>query len=189
MLRCFVVLIPLSLLACSADRPAPVAPTGKVVAVAGSLSAPTNLKAEVLTDTSVWLYWDRVEGATDYDVNYKRLPSGKWKNKPHRGTKLQSVIYGLLPNTEYKWAVRAENKDGASDWTFGEGFTTLDPIGLRLDDVYENGKKIIDYFQIRVKYQYRISTDYKNHFTAQQREAIREAADQVASVNNEGHRG
>ncbi len=41
------------------------------------------------------------------------------------GTRLYNTIYDLEPSTEYRWAVRAENSDGPSDWVFAEeNFTT-----------------------------------------------------------------
>ena len=35
------------------------------------------------------------------------------------------MIDDLQPNTEYRWAVRAENSDGTSEWIHGPNFTTL----------------------------------------------------------------
>ena len=120
MLRLLFILMPSLLIACSKDKPAPVAPAGKVVAAP---AAPTNLRIEALTDTSARLAWDGVEGATDYDINYRRL-DGRWTNWPTK-EKLFCIIYGLEPNTEYRWAVRAENADGPSKWVFGDRFFTL----------------------------------------------------------------
>ena len=96
-------------------------PAGKITAAPGE---PTNLRFSALTDTSARVRWDEVEGATDYDINYKET-GGKWTNRPHKGTALYSTIGGLKPKTTYRWAVRAENRDGASDWVFGPKFTTL----------------------------------------------------------------
>ena len=46
---------------------------------------PTNLRITDLTKTSVRLRWDAVEGATDYDVSYRRTAGGKWKAVTHEG--------------------------------------------------------------------------------------------------------
>ncbi len=122
MLRCLflLVFVPALFLSCSPDRPAPVAPAGKVAVLAG----PTNLRCEVLSDTSVKVLWDGVDGATDYDINYRTL-SGRWTNEPHKGDRLYNTIYDLEPGTEYRWAVRAENANGPSNWVFAEeNFTT-----------------------------------------------------------------
>ena len=112
------------LVACSKDRPVPIAPASKIVSTIDAPQAPTNLRIEALTDTSAKVAWDAVGGATDYDLNYRTL-SGRWTNEPHKGTRLWNTIYDLEPNTEYRWAIRAENRDGPSDWVFGENFTTL----------------------------------------------------------------
>ncbi len=100
-------------------------PAGKVAASLDAPAEPTNLRFSALTDSSCRVHWDAVEGATDYDVNYKEL-DGKWTNEPHKGTRLYNTIYDLKPSTTYRWAVRAENPDGASDWVFGAKFTTLE---------------------------------------------------------------
>ncbi len=122
-----VVILAVSLFACSKDQPAPVAPAGKAASIQAIPSAPSNLRVEALTDTSALVAWDAVESATDYDLNYKKI-GGKWKNWPHKGAaKQHSSLYGLEPDTEYRWAVRAENTDGPSRWVFGDNFTTLDP--------------------------------------------------------------
>ncbi|MDE2813956.1 MAG: fibronectin type III domain-containing protein, partial [Gemmatimonadota bacterium] len=85
---------------------------------------PTNLRFEAVTDSSCTVRWAAVAGATDYDVNYKPAVGGKWTNEPHRGTGLSNTINDLDPDTEYRWAVRAENSDGYSAWVFGPNFTT-----------------------------------------------------------------
>ena len=123
MLRVLVVL-PLTLIACSKDRPAPVAPAGKSLASLNAPPAPTNLRFDAPTDSSCKVRWDASDGATDYDVNYKLDVGGKWTNEPHTGDRLYNTIYDLRSNTEYRWAVRAENSAGASAWVYGENFTT-----------------------------------------------------------------
>ncbi len=126
-LRSIAVPIFLFLLACSGDKSTPVAPAGKGTAIAVDvLQEPTNLRIEVLTDTSVKVAWDAVEAATDYDLNYKKMEGGRWTNWPHRGAAtLHSTIHPLEPDTEYRWAIRAQNRDGVSPWVLAEVFTTL----------------------------------------------------------------
>ena len=108
-----------------ADKPAPVAPAGKSLASLAVPPAPTNLRFDAPTDSSCTVRWDASDGAADYDVNYKPAVWGKWTNEPHRGIRLYNTIHDLEPDTEYRWAVRAENSDGASEWVFGPNFTTL----------------------------------------------------------------
>ena len=101
-------------------------PSGKAQAALEAPPAPTNLRFEAVTDSSCRVRWDAAEGATDYDVNYKPAVGGRWTNEPHRGTGLYNTINDLEPGTEYRWAVRAENGDGRSEWVFGPNFTTLE---------------------------------------------------------------
>ena len=123
-----------------------VGPSGKAQATLEAPPAPLNLRVEAITDTSARVRWDAVEGATDYDVNYKKAEGGKWTNVPHKGTKLYNTLTGLDPGTEYRWAVRAENKDGASNWVFGENFRTLGapdpPTNLRITDLTETSARL-----------------------------------------------
>ncbi len=123
-----------------------VGPSGKAQATLEAPPAPLNLRVEAITDTSARVRWDAVEGATDYDVNYKKAQGGKWTNVPHKGTTLYNTLTGLEPGTQYRWAVRAENKDGASNWVFGENFRTLGapdpPTNLRITDLTETSVQL-----------------------------------------------
>ena len=123
-----------------------VGPSGKAQATLEAPPAPLNLRVEAITDTSARVRWDAVEGATDYDVNYKKAQGGEWTNVPHRGTTLYNTLTGLEPGTQYRWAVRAENKDGTSDWVFGENFRTLGapdpPTNLRITDLTETSVRL-----------------------------------------------
>ena len=101
-------------------------PSGKAQAALEAPPAPTNLRFEAVTDSSCTVRWDAAEGATDYDVNYKPAVGGKWTNEPHRGIRLSNTINDLEPGTEYRWAVRAENEEGRSEWVFGPNFTTVE---------------------------------------------------------------
>ena len=140
MLRVLFIFISFLLVACSKDKPAPVSPAGKALAALEAPAVPTNLRVEAITDTSARVAWDVVEGATDYDVNYKEAVGGRWTNEPHKGTRLYNTIYDLEPNTEYRWAVRAENKDGPSDWMFAEeNFTTLAEVAINPADLNADG--------------------------------------------------
>ena len=83
-------------------------------------AAPTNLRFDAPTDSSCTVRWDASDGATDYDVNYKPAVGGRWTNEPHRGIGLSNMIDDLQPNTEYRWAVRAEKQRGnlgMDSWT------------------------------------------------------------------------
>ena len=123
MLRVLLLFVPLCLIACSDSKVPPLGPASKITLSLDAPGKPTNLRCEVLSDSSALVSWDAVEGATDYDINYRTL-NGRWTNEPHKGTRLYNTIYDLEPETEYRWAVRAENSVGASAWVFGENFTT-----------------------------------------------------------------
>ena len=100
-------------------------PSGKAQATLEAPPPPTNLRFEAVTDSSCTVRWDAADGAADYDVNYKPAVGGRWTNKPHRGVGLYTTVYDLEPGTEYRWAARAENREGRSEWVFGPNFTTL----------------------------------------------------------------
>ena len=153
----FFVLFGLSvvLLSCSKDRPAPIAPAGKSLASLAAPAAPTNLRFDAPTDSSCTVRWDASDGAADYDVNYKPAVGGRWTNEPHRGIGLSNTIHDLQPNTEYRWAVRAENSDGASEWIHGSNFTTRSseddslnnappaPTNLRIDHLTATSVRVL----------------------------------------------
>ena len=149
----FFVLLGLSvaLLSCSKDQPAPVAPAGKSLAPLAAPAAPTNLRFDAPTDSSCTVRWDASDGATDYDVNYKPAVGGRWTNEPHTGIRLYNTIHDLQPNTEYRWAVRAENSDGASEWIHGPNFTTL-PSDIEGDDNVSTGGDTNQYIRIHRSY-------------------------------------
>ena len=104
-------------------------PSGKAQAAFEAPSPPTNLRFDAPTDSSCTVRWDAAAGATDYDVNYRPAVGGKWTNEPHRGIGLSNTIDDLQPNTAYRWAVRAENSEGTSEWIHGPNFTTLPEEG------------------------------------------------------------
>ena len=126
MLRVFIALSISLFLACNSDRP-PTGPAGK--ASAGDLPFPANLRVEAITTTSARLLWDSVDGATDYDISYKKVVGGKWKVWPHNGTATSARLSGLAPNTKYRWTVKADKGPVKSRWAVGVNFTTLASSG------------------------------------------------------------
>ena len=143
MLRFLPFLALILLLACSKDRPVPVAPAGKAMSIQDALPAPTNLRIENLTATSVRFLWDAVEGATDYDVNYKET-GGKWTNIPHRGTATHRDFNGLASGKEYRWAVKADRGSEKSKWAFGNKFSTRESyIRITFDGTLSSREKLL----------------------------------------------
>ena len=126
MLRLLFILIPSLLVACSGDKPAPIASAGKAISAAQKPEPPTNLRFDDPTSTSCRVRWDASEGATDYDVAYKdSSATGHWQSERHVGTRLNNLIQELNPKTTYRWMVRAANRSGRSLWQEGPTFTTL----------------------------------------------------------------
>ena len=126
MLRLLFILIPFLLVACSGDKPAPIASAGKAISAAQKPEPPTNLRFDDPTSTSCRVRWDASEGATDYDVAYKdSSATGHWQSERHVGTRLNNLIQELNPKTTYRWMVRAANRSGRSLWQEGPTFTTL----------------------------------------------------------------
>ena len=81
-----------------------------------SLGTPNNLSVSGPTETSVWLDWDDVPGATGYE--YRRRESGTttW-GTPTAVTDSEASVTGLSGGTEYDFSVRATNADTESLWT------------------------------------------------------------------------
>ncbi len=127
MFRLTLLSLSVLILACSREAPptGPADPAGKANQYQQPPSAPTNLRAVVLSDTSASVSWQAVRDATDYDLAYKPVGGG-WAIWPHIGAEeSHNTITSLQPETEYHWAVRAENNHGASSWIRGDNFTTL----------------------------------------------------------------
>lgn len=133
MLRSLAVLplILFLLIACSKDQPAPVAPAGKVLT--STVLAPTNLRAEAITDTSVRLVWGRIASADDYDLFYKTFSASRWSLVSHHGPDTSNTVFGLIPDTQYSWTVKADSADQSSDWAPVSLFKTLGAISTLED--------------------------------------------------------
>ena len=140
-----------------------------------AIASPTNLRFDAPTDSSCTVRWDAVDGATDYDVNYKPTQGGRWTNAPHRGVRLHNTIHDLQPNTEYRWAVRAENSDGASAWIHGPNFTTLEnPPGPGVSE-QPSDEEIA---QLEAEFNIELVFHAPEHpFTEKEKQIIREVAD------------
>ena len=74
-------------------------------------------------------------------MNYKAV-GGRWTNEPHRGTQLYNTIEDLEPNTEYQWAVRAENSAGTSVWVHADNFTTLGDKDVGAPEIVEEDTSV-----------------------------------------------
>ncbi len=180
MLR-FSSVLTVLLLACTSDPP-PTGPAGKAVVTNSDLPKPTNLRIEALTATSVRFRWDPVAGATDYDINYKRAVNGRWTIIPHPGTATFSDLTGLEPDTEYRWAVKADQGSIKSRWAIAANFTTLadseddllsDSIELEIEPELAS-----DPFNIDLVF----PESFRQHFSAEDLEQIRYGASRWEEV-------
>ena len=95
---------------------------------AEGVPSPANVRGVVLSASSVRLTWSAVDGATDYDVNYKAR-GGKWTISPHRGTATAHTLEGLTPGVDYRWAVKADRGKEKSVWVYGDWFTLEEDRG------------------------------------------------------------
>lgn len=76
-----------------------------------SLSVPSNITLKIKTCNSVTLSWDPVDGASCYQIEIEGLKVLK------STTKTLYVVRGLDPAREYRFRVRAVNKDGEGKWS------------------------------------------------------------------------
>lgn len=72
------------------------------------------------TKNSAELYWDRVAGATSYDVLFD--------GKVYNTTGGFLYVDGLMPDTEYSYSVRANNADGSSSYSEVQKITTQQTV-------------------------------------------------------------
>ncbi|MEO6131720.1 MAG: fibronectin type III domain-containing protein, partial [Saprospiraceae bacterium] len=90
-----------------------------------SCNTPTWPITTNVTQTSASFSWDPVAGAQGYTVQV-RLANGTWydiQGNPFSNT--YATVYGLEPNTNYEWRVRANCGGGQySNWTYPISFTT-----------------------------------------------------------------
>ena len=87
----------------------------------------SNLRANIVQDTSVELSWDISEQAVGYDLRYKLDDSST--NWIIIDSLIQPVflLEGLLPDTAYLWQVRSDCGPLTSDWSDTATFQTTAP--------------------------------------------------------------
>ena len=96
-----------------------------------SLSAPANLQApkDGLTPTSIKLTWDKVDGATSYDI----MIDGMVNSIPGGDTAMFNVT-DLPYNTEHEFKIRTRAESGFSEWS--------EPLKVKtLEDPWRNAPK------------------------------------------------
>lgn len=83
----------------------------------------TGLTSSTITTSTATLNWSALNGANNYDVDYKLSSSGTWTNAATGTTSLSVNLGGLTANTLYDWRVRA-NCTGATGAYVQAQFTT-----------------------------------------------------------------
>lgn len=79
-----------------------------------ALGAPSGLRIENPTTSSLDISWDAVAGAASYELFRAGSSSGPWTSSVHDGTGTSWTDSGLTPATTYYYAVRAANTDETS---------------------------------------------------------------------------
>ena len=96
-------------------------------------SAPTNLSASSVTQTTATLSWTASNGATSYTIQASvnsDFSTPLIKQTGFSGT--SDPITGLTPGATYYWRVSATNAGGTSGWALGS-FTTIAPQSVTYD--------------------------------------------------------
>jgi len=83
---------------------------------------PTNIRAVAVSPTSISVTWNKVSGATSYEVYFETgsLPISKVNTVP--GTSYTHT--SLQPNTTYSYYITAKNNTGTSDYSSRASATT-----------------------------------------------------------------
>lgn len=90
----------------------------------------------------------------------------------------------MEPETEYRWAVRAENRDGSSSWVFGPRFTTPEEDPEEDIFVEDDGAATLSFSDstssqssnTEIQNPFNIEIEFLSNFNEEDKEAIRYAA-------------
>ena len=86
-------------------------------------NAPTGLTSSNITVSSATVSWSSVNGANNYDIDYKEASSGTWTNAATGTTSFSVNLNGLMASTLYDWRVRANCTDLSGNYSASQ-FTT-----------------------------------------------------------------
>lgn len=86
------------------------------------LPAPTNVSAEAEDDSSIYVSWESVSGATSYVVYWRECDDISTDDYKMNGTELSisvsstsTIVTGLQPSTIYSFWVKAKNSSGVGE--------------------------------------------------------------------------
>ncbi len=86
-------------------------------------TSPAGLSTTGVTTNSATLNWSAVNGANNYDVNYKATSSSTWIPVATATNSFSATLTGLASSTSYDWQVRANCNSGSSNYS-SSSFTT-----------------------------------------------------------------
>jgi hypothetical protein len=86
-----------------------------VITTQGECAAPQALNHLEVTDTSAFVRWQAVRGASRYELFYRRLNSVSWKRVSISST--EAILAPLTPLTTYEYMVRAACEERLSSYS------------------------------------------------------------------------
>lgn len=88
--------------------------------------APTGLNVVNISDTCARLQWTSPSSEVcGFEIRYRPTGATEWKVRWKKTNGNSLRLYGLLPNTTYRWQIRSLCKDrNTSAWVTGPNFTT-----------------------------------------------------------------
>lgn len=97
---------------------------------------PANLKANNLKPDGADLVWDKVTGASGYEIQYKASSGSTWTTKTTPNNSYS--LTGLSEKVTYSWKVRSDcGSQNFSNYTNGSNFTTSSKASM--DDLFTSG--------------------------------------------------
>lgn len=106
---------------------------------------PDSMLATILPNEDVRLGWDSYVYAAAYGIRYRELGATNWTELDLVG-KTDTVLTGLVPNTDYEWQVRSFCCDRYSDWSVSDTFritTCTAPTGLSVATITDSSAQLI----------------------------------------------
>ncbi|MCS6990741.1 MAG: T9SS type A sorting domain-containing protein, partial [Chitinophagales bacterium] len=101
--------------------------SGCFVSCPQNCTTPTGWNTTHITSTSAKVHWQSVTCAIKYNIRYRPVGSGSWKNTSAKQSKTSKKLKNLLPGTQYEWQIRSRCSDSpliTSDYSPSQFFTT-----------------------------------------------------------------
>ena len=89
--------------------------------------------------TAVNLSWEKVSGASSYDVSYRKKGGNSWQTVSDRMSATSTVLNDLEVGSVYEFRIRAVGYAESSDYIYKEYATSLNPVqGFRVNYARES---------------------------------------------------